>query len=189
MNQLDPDGIWVRTIQELREEHLVTPSKNMQPSNTKTPASQPMSVLMPADRSKGERSWIWDVRVGFQASDSNANDDHLIDRVLRVEWAKSKALMDRWVEEVALVNEEMRRVQVYLQWRSNWWPTVGSEFDGEKSKKDKGIIAYSKKQAAIMKNLANSFRRMWLPYAADGTLQDFRSSEQDVSNRHFIVIN
>ncbi|KAJ7128209.1 hypothetical protein C8R43DRAFT_897228 [Mycena crocata] len=64
----------------------------------------------PAISSKKRRfSWIWTA------------ESVSINSAVRVEWSKVKARRDRWVEEVQLLLEEMKRVLRYLRWRSTWW--------------------------------------------------------------------
>ena len=46
--------------------------------------------------------------------------------MLRVQWTTSHARMERWVEEVALLQEEMRRVVMFLEWKSESW--MGKQF-------------------------------------------------------------
>jgi hypothetical protein len=40
---------------------------------------------------------------------------------LRIEWAKTRAKALRYAEEVDLLEEEMRRVLQFLEWRASWW--------------------------------------------------------------------
>ena len=102
---------------------------------------------------------------------SSANGESVsLHPVLRVEWANSKLVMDWWVEEVTLVKEEMRRVLAYFQWKVNWWLTEDHMYVDSTSTREQGIAAYRKKQAAILSNLAISFKRMWLPYVEESIL-------------------
>ncbi|KAK7055058.1 hypothetical protein R3P38DRAFT_2396582, partial [Favolaschia claudopus] len=56
-----------------------------------------------ASASRRKMSWIW-----TQGGGPDAEDEELVDAV-RVEWSRAKARKDRWVEEVDLLREEMRR--------------------------------------------------------------------------------
>jgi hypothetical protein len=83
---------------------------------------------------------------------------------MRVEWGKSHARAARWSEEVELVQEEMRRVLMYHDWKASWWRSrpacsadVGSELDG-------GRRAYCYKQAYIWEKIAKNFASRWRPY-------------------------
>ncbi|EDR02655.1 uncharacterized protein LACBIDRAFT_308169 [Laccaria bicolor S238N-H82] len=64
-----------------------------------------------------------------------------------VEWAKARAQMKRWNEELMLVQEEMRRVIAYHKWRA-----------------DCGISGYTYKQADICECLAVQCAVHWLPH-------------------------
>ncbi|TFK53211.1 hypothetical protein OE88DRAFT_1643867 [Heliocybe sulcata] len=60
--------------------------------------------------------WIW---YAVPAS-GDANDAQMHD-ALRVEWAKAKAQVRCWLEELILVEEEMRRSIEYCCWKAVWW--------------------------------------------------------------------
>ena len=60
-------------------------------------------------------SWIW------MTKSRNASEDDETDDILRSEWAKSRARTNRCKEEVLLLKEKMRRVLVFLEWKSDWW--------------------------------------------------------------------
>ncbi|KAF8183464.1 hypothetical protein K438DRAFT_1974947 [Mycena galopus ATCC 62051] len=40
---------------------------------------------------------------------------------LRIEWARARTRAWRWTEQVDLVEEEMRRVLQFLDWKAEWW--------------------------------------------------------------------
>ena len=81
---------------------------------------------------------------------------------LHVEWARSQAWMQRWGEEVQLLQEEMRRVLAFCEYCAKWW-------DKQSSARTKDMFldlqdgphAYAAKQAAILCNRAKSFATMW----------------------------
>jgi hypothetical protein len=80
-----------------------------------------------------------------------------------VEWAKSKARVDRWCEEVQLLNEEMRRIICYLDWKANWW-VLRRRLRGYTTPEVKhGLDAYAAKQADLNRQLARSFASRWYP--------------------------
>ncbi|KAJ7019058.1 hypothetical protein C8F04DRAFT_1276699 [Mycena alexandri] len=60
-------------------------------------------------------SWIW---TSGEGPEKDAEGLH---EAVRVEWSKAQARRDRWVEEVQLLREEMRRVMCFLQWQAVWW--------------------------------------------------------------------
>lgn len=83
----------------------------------------------------------------------------------RLEWSKAYARQARWTEEVALLQEEMRRVLAFLKWRSNTWlrkaddstltliTACPHQFDG--------LRAYACRQASVFSNLHNHFLGIW----------------------------
>lgn len=82
---------------------------------------------------------------------------------LRVEWAKSRARLHRWDEEVELVVEEMRRVLCYMDWRSHYWQLLVSKRVVLDPTVREGIAAYASKQAYIAQMMAHRFSKQWLP--------------------------
>lgn len=40
---------------------------------------------------------------------------------VRIEWLKARARTKRWAEEVQLLEEEHRRVGVFLRHKAAWW--------------------------------------------------------------------
>jgi hypothetical protein len=108
------------------------------------------------------------------------------DLVIRVEWCKCHARAKRWSEEVILLKEEMRRTLVSLEyvaaqwdrrmdykgslqkgksaWPDDWefaWRYSGPLIDGTDKYHQEGVTAYAKSQAAVYRNLAAKFRKMW----------------------------
>lgn len=87
---------------------------------------------------------------------------------------KSKARADRWTEEIQLVQEEMRRVLAFLEWKALWWTEEGGGKLDVKPDIADGIRAYAAKQASINHKLAHSFKMRW---ESEVETQD-RDSEQ-----------
>ncbi|KAJ7699783.1 hypothetical protein B0H14DRAFT_3100193 [Mycena olivaceomarginata] len=63
-----------------------------------------------------QASWIW--RSALTAEEGSEPG---MAEALRIEWAKTRARAWRWTEEVDLVEEEMRRVLAFLNWKANHW--------------------------------------------------------------------
>jgi hypothetical protein len=82
---------------------------------------------------------------------------------LRTEWAKSRARLHRWDEEVELTLEEMRRVLCYMDWRALHWRSLISERQVLDATIREGLMAYAAKQAAIAQAMAHNFSQKWLP--------------------------
>ncbi|KAJ6525006.1 hypothetical protein B0H19DRAFT_1340096, partial [Mycena capillaripes] len=87
------------------------------------------------------------------------------DRVaaLRVEWAKVRARGMSYREEVDLLEEEMRRVVQFLDWRAKWWRSrlglrAGMQPDAALPK---GHATCVHKQAAYMSGLSQRFQEQW----------------------------
>ena len=52
---------------------------------------------------------------------SPSNADQEVDDSMRVEWGKARARAHRWTEETVLLQEEMRRVVAFFEWKARWW--------------------------------------------------------------------
>ena len=151
--QLDPIGDWRETYLELKAEDNRGPGKE---DHEQRLGDGSYTLL-----------WIWllnpRARDSGGSGEPNASDEEVND-VMRVQWTTSHARMERWTEEVELLQEEMRRVVTFLEWKAGHWlrkqdmrstratPSVQS-----------GLRAYARKQAAIYRGLAVSFSRMWRP--------------------------
>ncbi|KAK7031679.1 CxC2 domain-containing protein [Favolaschia claudopus] len=106
-------------------------------------------------KSKGKMSWIWTSGGG-----PGENEEELRDAV-RVEWSKTKARRDRWVEEVELLREEMRRVLRFLAWRAGWWEERAVLERGVREEINAGVKAYAARQAAMARQIARRFKSAW----------------------------
>jgi hypothetical protein len=91
---------------------------------------------------------------------------------------KSKARADRWNEEVQLVQEEMRRVLAFLEWKAVWWTEEGGRRLDVTPDIADGIRAYASKQAHINRELAFSFKKRW-GSASQTQGQDHGDHKQD----------
>jgi hypothetical protein len=80
---------------------------------------------------------------------------------LRVEWAKSKAHIDHWSEDVTLVVEEMCQVLVFMDWKAGWWAKLADAQTGVSMELEEGLRAYAAKQSAISKELVRCFADQW----------------------------
>ena len=143
---LDPDGTWSIRLKELKDQDIRGPGKDTDDETT--------------SNSRYEPSWIWLVPRLSQTSDPN---DEEFNDSMRVEWVKSRARMMRWKEELLLVQEEMRRVLVYLKWRADWWWERTSLRLHSDESIVSGISGYAHKQAAICSRMAKKCACYWLP--------------------------
>ncbi|KAJ7118301.1 hypothetical protein C8R44DRAFT_878911 [Mycena epipterygia] len=104
-----------------------------------------------------ELSWIWISR----GERYEPGDDRAMTEAVHIEWAKARARCGRWREEVDLLEEEMRRVQQFLEWRSDWWKgqvglrglAEGPQLEGES--------AYALRQAGLQSDLCARFIEEW----------------------------
>jgi hypothetical protein len=155
--RLDPAGTWQETYLELKDEDNRGPGKEDH------------------EKSLGDGSytfsWIWllnprvrNVDGGEVAHGEDGASDEEVNEVMRVQWATSQARLQRWAEEVELLQEEMRRVVMFLEWKSeDWLAKQDVRSTSVSSGVQSGLSAYARKQAAIYHDLAVSFVRLWRP--------------------------
>ncbi len=79
-----------------------------------------------------------------------------------MEYAKAKARVTRWHEEILLVREEMRRSVAFLRWKAKWWRELTAERPARIDIKS-GLIAYSRRQESQFLRLAEQFAKLWYP--------------------------
>jgi hypothetical protein len=153
--QLDPTGNWQVTYLKLNDEDNRGPGKE---DDERGPMDG--SYMF---------SWIW--LVNPRACDASdvvdggevASDEEVSD-VMRVQWATAQARVERWAEEVELLQEEMRRVVAFLEWKSeDWLAKQDARLTTAAHGVQSGLRAYAQKQAAILHNLAVSFSKLWYP--------------------------
>ncbi|KAJ7801661.1 hypothetical protein B0H14DRAFT_2615098 [Mycena olivaceomarginata] len=102
-------------------------------------------------------SWIWVA----QGESWKPGDDAAMNEAIRIEWAKTRARANRWAEEVDLLEEEMRCVNAFLQWRSGWWKErVGLRGLPDGPQRE-GETAYAIRQSAVQATLAAEFATEW----------------------------
>ena len=160
--RLDPSGDW-------REVYLVLEdSDNRGPGKERNEEGTGDGTFL--------RSWIWlsnpRVRdVGGEVGEEGASEED-VNEVVRVEWTTSFARLERWAEEVELLQEEMWRVVVFLEWKSwDWLARVGARAEGLTPSVQSGLNAYAKKQAAVYHDLAVTFAKLWRPTLVSYGLQ------------------
>ncbi|KAJ7079804.1 hypothetical protein B0H15DRAFT_953890 [Mycena belliarum] len=125
-------------------------------------------------------SWIW--LADGSAADADRNramnegivsvfDNGLLltkGSALRIEWAKTRALGLRNTEEVDMLEEEMRRIPVFLRWRADQWEAM-KDHSGTAQRPDllddalqrEGHDAYATRQARILRTIASRFQTKW----------------------------
>ena len=167
--QLDPDGHWQQTFLELKTGDNRGPGKET------------------SEEGLGDgsyfRSWIWmsnprvpDIVAGGVVEESASEEE--VNDFLRVEWTTSFARLERWDEEVELLQEEMRRTVMFLEWRSrDWLMKVDARKGTSTPDVHSGLNAYARKQAAIYHDLALSFVTLWRPTLVSYDLQHMWTME------------
>lgn len=139
--RLDPGGDWTKLYPAL------TDDDNRGPMKEQAEVSSSDGKYMP--------SWIW-------RSNSTAISREEVNEDMRVEWAQCMARADRWEEEVILLQEEIRRVVHFLQWRSSDWLAKADLRIGAVAPVIRaGLLAYANKQTAVFQNLAVRFCQRW----------------------------
>ncbi|KAG1797171.1 hypothetical protein EV424DRAFT_1592838 [Suillus variegatus] len=111
-------------------------------------------------------SWIWKTH-GVSAAGEVLTD------ALRIEWCKARACANRWMEEVQLLLEEMRRVRAFLSWHAMWWDEQADRRVELPAAETEGIKGYARRQAALRRSIRDAFTAMWdgfvvTPSAATG---------------------
>ena len=144
---LDPEGTWTSRLKELHDKDISGPGKD--PEDTST------------TNSRYEPSWIW--LVTRSSNDNLELDEEDFNNSMRIEWAKARARMMRWKEELLIVQEEMRRVIAYHGWKAEWWRDRGvSRSEGEATVLS-GLSGYANKQVSICNQMAERCAIHWLP--------------------------
>jgi hypothetical protein len=74
-----------------------------------------------------------------------------------------------YAEEIDLLEEEMRRVLQFLQWRADWWTSLVGLPAGKQEKLAlrEGHAAYARKQAGYMQGLRDRFEHQWRDVARE----------------------
>ncbi|KAJ7145502.1 hypothetical protein C8R46DRAFT_918383, partial [Mycena filopes] len=138
---------WERVLKVLLEEDV----RQMPEALRRTEAQRPIS-------------WIW--LADGSAADADRNP--AMAEALRIEWAKTRALGLRNTEEVDLLEEEMRRVPVFLRWRAAEWDAKKDHSNAQMrpellgdARQREGHDAYATRQARMLRAIATRFEAKW----------------------------
>ena len=150
--ELDAGGDWKNEYRELKDEDNRGPLKEIEEMGVGDGRYAP--------------SWIWAAPSSMALpGEGSAAERQEVNETVRYEWMTCRARADRWVEEEELLQEEMRRVVVYLEWKSHsWFEKIGVRAGSCSPDIQHGIDAYARKQANIHHEIAVSFSGRWLPY-------------------------
>jgi hypothetical protein len=80
-----------------------------------------------------------------------------------VELAKSRARRDRWLEEVTLTSEEMRRNIAFGRWQHQRWVHLASSASNEDPVLQEGLASYALERAAYEAKLLDVLTTKWRP--------------------------
>ncbi|KAI0323717.1 hypothetical protein GY45DRAFT_1264149, partial [Cubamyces sp. BRFM 1775] len=93
--------------------------------------------------SRESKPWIWE-NFSFSDAQGDGQRQSFFEEAQRVHWFRSSALKKRWQEEVALLEEEMRRsIRSFDYLRRKWLGTVVTRTEAG----EVGAAAYSRRQA------------------------------------------
>ena len=164
--QLDPSGSW----QDLF--HVLDDRDN------RGPGKEPEELS--ASDGRYTPSWIWlsnsNTTAGGPTQSTISPDE--VNEDMRVEWAQCAARADRWEEEVILLQEEMRRVVHFMEWKSKDWASrAGARVGAATPEVYSGLSAYARKQASIYRNLAIQFCQRWRSTLVSLSLPDTWATE------------
>jgi hypothetical protein len=107
-------------------------------------------------QTRKELSWIWTTLQVNIDDDTDKNDD-----VLRSEWCKSEARVNRAKEQVLKTREEMRRTIAFLDWRANKWDVAKNARTNVDEGLQDGLFAYAARQENLQLSLSRSFSTRW----------------------------
>ena len=111
---LDPNSSWRECLKELNPVDIRGPGRDPDhPKDAKTLSGR----FIP--------SWIWLVPCSPQECGDDQTEAEFND-TMRAEWAQTRARMCRWDEEVLIIQEEMRQVLAFFEWKSRWWLEQGN---------------------------------------------------------------
>ncbi|KAJ7813492.1 hypothetical protein B0H13DRAFT_1925396 [Mycena leptocephala] len=100
-------------------------------------------------------SWIWLAQL--------SEEETGMTEALQIEWARTRARAWRWTEEVDLLEEEMRWVLAFLEWRAGWWMRLVNQRPEvvEDVVLQEGFTAYARRQSQLQLALHARFQENW----------------------------
>lgn len=163
---LDPGHYWRLQFKELKDEDNRGPT----PDSDDEPVVHRSRFSKKRGEGYYQPSWIW--KVGAENVPEEGDTLHAS---MRVEWARMLARAERWEEEEILVQEEMRRVVAFMEWKAeNWRKLALKRTTGISFAMLSGLNAYAAKQAAMYDSLALKFVQLWFPVVQDeAIIQDW----------------
>lgn len=88
--------------------------------------------------------------------------------MLRIQWLRARARVNRWSEEITLLLEEIRRVNAFLTHEANKWNKQTFARSVESPELAEGLTAYAYHQAHISIELCERFVKQWSNIQGEG---------------------
>ncbi|RDB28096.1 hypothetical protein Hypma_001549 [Hypsizygus marmoreus] len=145
-----------------------------------------MSGVIERGEGQWNLSWIWYNITTAEVENDVAGSMH---QCIQVEWAKAHARVQRWTEEVILLDEEMRRALEFGKWKAAWWEEQANWRECEEDALCEGVQAYAYEQADAERHLCHRWEGWWAPVHAHGQAAlgsltlGFRQSEDQSADR------
>ncbi|KAJ3710041.1 hypothetical protein C8R42DRAFT_597743 [Lentinula raphanica] len=145
----------IRTMHDVKNRNIPRPATTSEDVVGETEVDIPETTPPTGAPGEGFRtmSWIW-------MGSGSQNLATTLCTGLKVEWCKAYARVQRWREEVLILEEEMRRTLVYFEWKAAWWEAKAEVQDFE-ADHAAGVSAYAFQQANVWRSLKSSFERLW----------------------------
>ncbi|KAG6819394.1 hypothetical protein H0H93_012241 [Arthromyces matolae] len=162
-------GSWEDSLRVLKDhdirgvnEHSVVEEEATAHKRALTLANGEIATLSTLHLTTGDghrtASWIW---FSVSSAELNNDPDASLHDGIRLEWLKARARAQRWKEEVKLVDEEMRRVLQYTEWKGTWWDGRASCRNTSSPSLNEGLRAYAKEQASIERARKKRWESKW----------------------------
>ncbi|KAA1479985.1 hypothetical protein DENSPDRAFT_789779, partial [Dentipellis sp. KUC8613] len=187
----DPQANWRTRLLPMQYKDMVDPSGDDEDkAEVKGKKGKRQAALGEGRR---EVPWIWCVPQSLTGSIPNQDvmSAEEIHESMRATYAKSRARVRRWNEEVLLLLEEMRRSVAFLQWKASLWFSRANGRSSAPPDIQSGIHAYALRQAEIHQALSQSFINRWNPLLIKlnlsvewptGTLPSSNNTQQDLDS-------
>ena len=145
---MDPTGDWNKEFLELTDKDNRGPGKEVEERGVRD--------------GRYTASWIWTGSAGVQETTDPSEEE--VNETVCHEWMTCRARADRWMEESDLLQEEMRRIIAFLEWKSTWWTgKVGSRSGSITADVQHGVDSYAHRQSSTYHKLAVTLSKQWVP--------------------------
>ncbi|KZS90570.1 hypothetical protein SISNIDRAFT_386166, partial [Sistotremastrum niveocremeum HHB9708] len=166
LQALKPNGSWMATFKLLRAADCKGPQLQDQDDDQGTAAHRYRQRRL--GEGDFQPSWIWSAPGDHLEGDAIGQFQCCYSifklkksTAMRVDWVKAYSRMKRWEEECTLVVEEMRRVLVYFEWKSQWWTDKLGQRMEASDEVQAGLTAYCHKQSEMWRTMAVQSAHLW----------------------------